>query len=1171
MDASATPKRKRLGLWVGGLVVGFLLLLGAAWFVITSNAFFQAAVLPRIGRALRAQVEVAEAKIRPFQGIVLRQVRVRPEGGEPLLEAGELRVNYAWRQLLRGRVELHELALETPKIHLVVDADNRSNLDPLLAAFQAPEPAVRAAGPSPAPSPWIRLHRVEVKNGSMRVQKAVSTSETLVAELTDLQLTLQEVGNSRTGKLQLASGLRAERQHPDRNLSGGMAARLETRAEFALNDALEPTQLATEGQLRVDRTTGAWSAWDQIGVFLRAQIEPEHIRQATVEFMRGAASLGRLHLQGPMSLLRQEGALDIALRGVDARLLNLFGGPLGLDFGPTRMEFLAALRLAKGGREITASGQWQAVPLQVRRGELVTPETDLQCRFAATVDLEGQSLSLTELQLVGRRQEQSWLQTTLSAPMHWNWAPNAAASGDAALRLQIQNLDLADWAALLGPIIPAGRAQVQLDLVSQQAGHKLELTGRGRFHDLAIAWHTNRWTAMGVDFETRAELTGWQQLTLTNTRVHLAHQGRPVIAAELEAQGQLPERSGQGTVRATIALPTCTQLLPPMPALEIRTGTLTLVTKLSRQASQLSAEGEARVDGWSGRLGEIQVPPLDLLTRFTGALDSSTAELASLNVQFRPTGQPGGQLTLQGAYRMDRPSVTFTGRLDRLNHLLLRPWLQPWLGQTRLLSLELDGNLQGRWEVHGPSRLQAALALSKLVVQPHSLQNPWDPLAARVEFDLTGTAHQLEIHPLRVTLDPTARATNQLTLRSSLRRTEGRSWTGNCELLADSLDLTRYYDLWESLQPVTPVSAQKPSGPPAEPGPFNLPVHEFRAHARVGRLYLRAVELSGLDASLVLHSNRVRLQRLQARVNGAPLEATADVDLAVRGFRYDMALRTDGLPLEPWVASFLPERRDQIHGTATVRVDLHGAGLTGASLQQNLRGQADLLVTNLNLSIVQVRSPLLASLLDVVLSLPELIRNPATTVGHLLAQLTGAGPARSGWTEQLTAAPIQVVRVEARAGQGRVQVTTAEVQSAAFQARATGDIALAAELSQSALNLPVQVALERGLAERIGLAPAAQQPFTPMPQFLTIRGTLTAPKSEINRMALVSLAAAGGASLLRNLGDATAGQAGNVLGALGQLLGTPTAPSITNVTPTNAPPRTNPPPGLLDLFRIPPR
>jgi len=1169
METSATPKRKRLGLWIGGLVVGFLLLLAAAWFVITSNAFFQAVVLPRIGRALQAQVEVADAEIRPFQGIVLRQVRVRPEGREPLLEAAELRVHYAWRELLRGRVELHELALETPKIHLVVDADNRSNLDPLLTAFQAPEAAALTAKPTPTPPPWFRLHRVEVKNGSMRVQKVVSTSESLVAELIDLQLTLQELGNSRTGNLHLASELRAERHHPDTALSGVMAARLETRAEFALNDALQPTQLATEGQLRVDRAAGAWSAWDQIRVHLRGQVEPNHIREATVEFSRGAASLGQLHLQGPLSLLRQEGSLEIGLRGVDARLLNLFGGPLSLDFGPTRLEFRAGLQLAKGGREISASGQWQAAPLQVRRGELLTPETDLECRFAATVDLDGQSFSLTELQLAGRRQEQTWLETTLSAPMHWSWAPNAAASGDAALRLQIQNLDLADWAALLGSTIPAGRVQVQMDLVSQRAGHKLQLTGRGQFHDLAIAWETNRWTALGVDFETRAELTGWQQLTLTNTRVHLAHQGRPVINAELEAQGQLPEKSGQGTVRGTIALPTCAQLLAPMPALEIRTGTLTLVTKLSRQASRLSAEGEARVVGCSGRLGETHLPPLDLLTRFTAALDGPKAELTSLNVQFRPTGQPGGQLTLQGLYRTDQPSLTFTGRLDRLNHLLLRPWLQPWLGETRLLSLELDGNLQGRWEVRGPSRLQAALAVSKLVVQPHSSQNPWDPLAARVEVDLTGTAHQLELHPLQVTLDPTARATNQLTLRGSLQRTEGLPWTGNCELLADSLDLTRYYDLWESLQSATPVSAPKPSGPPAEPGPFNLPVQEFRAQARVGRLYLREVELSGLETSLVLHSNRVRLQRLQARVNGAPLEATADVDLAVRGLRYDIDLRTDGLPMEPWVASFLPERRGQIHGAATVRAVLHGAGLTGASLQQNLRGQANLLVTNLNLSIAQVRSPLLASLLDVVLGLPELIRNPAVTVGHLLAQLTGTGPARSGWTEQLTAAPIQVVRVEARAGEGRVQLTTAEVQSAAFQARATGDIALAADLSQSALNLPVQVDLERGLAERIGLAPAPQQPFTPMPQFLTIRGTLTAPKSEINRMALVGLAAAGGASLLRNLGDATAGQAGNVLGALGQLLGAPTA--ATNVIPTNAPPRTNPPPGLLDLFRIPPR
>lgn len=1174
METSAKPRRKRWLLWFGLGAAGLVALLAVAWWVITSNAFFQAVILPRVGRALHARIEVGEAEIRPFHGIVLRRIRIQPDDGEPLLEATELRVRHSLRALLQGRIEIEECLLEEPRVNLRFDPTGRSNLDPLLAAFHKPAAAApKLTHPEAAPRPF-RIEQLALRRGRLQVRRPVSPEESLLTEIADLELQLEHLGNARTGTVRLAANVALERRHPDAGLAGQTAGRLDLTAAVVFDPTLQPLQITTDGHLNVSRAEGAWAPWKDLQVQLSGQIDPDQVRRVALAFSRRSTALGQFTLQGPLSLPRREGTLQLSLQGVDARLLNLLGAPWGIDFGRTEAGFQATLTLGDGGRRVSAAGHGEVARLQVRRANLVTPESEIESRFAATLDLPKQALTLEQFHLAGRRQTQTWLDVTLSAPMHLSWSTNApAAMGDAALRLQIRDLDLTDWTPLLGSNFPTGRLQCQLDLLAQNAGRNLRLLGRGQLQEASLRWTTHPWTGLGLQLEATAELTDWQRWILTNTRIHLTHETRPVATARLEAQGSLPPTSIQGSLQATVALPACVQLLPGPPNVHVQTGTLHLSARISRAAPQIRAQGEARLEGISGQFGTTRVPPTDLITKFSGDWDGTIARLSGLELQSQIAGQPAGRFSLQGEYRPDEPACTFTGRVERVQHALLRPWLEPWLGPTRLLALEGNGRFQGAWIPNGSSRLQAVLTMTNLVVQPPQAQTPWPPMGAHLEADVNGAPTQLEIRQILIGLDPTPNATNRLVLRGRLQRTEVQPWSGRLELAAESLDLTRYYDLWETLRPTEPAPgpAPAPKPVPQEPNPVILPVHELQTEVRAGAVILRELDLRNLELFALVQSNRVRLQPLRARVNGAPLQMTADLSLGVPGFGYDLALQAESVPLAPWVASFLPERRDQIQGTTSVRLQLQGAGVTGPSLQKNLRGELNLQATNLNLAVAQVRNPLLVSLLDVVLGLPELIRNPTAVVGRLLGQLTGTAAPRAGWMEQLAAAPIQGLRVEGRAGEGRVHLTTAEVHSAAFQAHASGEITLASDLAQSSLHIPVRVALERTLAERIGLAPAAQQTYTPLPDFLTLRGTLAAPKADVNRVALAGLAAASGASLLRNLGSATTEQAGNVLGTLGQLLGAPTGATPTHPAATNAPARTNAPSGLLDLLRPPRR
>jgi hypothetical protein len=174
-------------------------------------------------------------------------------------------------------------------------------------------------------------------------------------------------------------------------------------------------------------------------------------------------------------------------------------------------------------------------------------------------------------------------------------------------------------------------------------------------------------------------------------------------------------------------------------------------------------------------------------------------------------------------------------------------------------------------------------------------------------------------------------------------------------------------------------------------------------------------------------------------------------------------------------------------------------------------------------------------------------------VGSVLGGLLGKGAGSTGSTGtgglagDLKKSPINSIIVRGNAGSGKVELQQALIQSPAFQATATGNIALADVLTNSTVQIPVSIWLERSIAQRINLAGTAgpNDVYAKLPDFLTITGTLGDNKPKINYAAL-------GGAILQGTGGKT-GQAGNVLQGLGGLLGgkTSTNAPATNQSPVN--------------------
>jgi hypothetical protein len=393
-----------------------------------------------------------------------------------------------------------------------------------------------------------------------------------------------------------------------------------------------------------------------------------------------------------------------------------------------------------------------------------------------------------------------------------------------------------------------------------------------------------------------------------------------------------------------------------------------------------------------------------------------------------------------------------------------------------------------------------------------------------------------DIRQFQITLTPTKRAQNQVRLQGQVDYSQTNAVRGNLKLSADSLDVTSYYDLFAGGPKGgnKPAAAAPPAGPESagngqEPPAKNFPLKNFIVAVDIGKFYLREVEITHWQTTVTVDGGHVTVKPFQLTLNGAPVNATVDLNLGVPGYRYDVAFGANRVPVTPLVNTFAPDRKGQMGGTFTASAQIKGAGVTGASLQKNLTGQIVVGVTNLNLSVVDVHSAILKTLINVIATVPELLGNPEKGIASLLGQVTGTG---GGLMDELKKSPIQVINAQIKAGGGRIDLTSASVQSTAFKADAQGNIALAQVLTNSAINIPIAVSVSQSIGKQLNLASgntSTNATYVPLPQFLAMKGTIGQPKADINKMALGGMA-------VKSLGGGILSTATNATSPVGNLL-----------------------------------
>ncbi len=1183
---SSTPPRKRRR-WLRFLASVFLILivlLVAIYFVGTSSGFIKTVLLPRVGKSINADVTVSDLSISPFKEVILHNLKVQPHGQETLVTAPDVRLRYSLMDIIRGKIHVDEVTLSGPTVTLVESPDGSTNLDPLTKSQkEKPQKPPEKKPSKPSKPTQIDIRKVALTDATIRKVKIYTNGNRDVTELSHVNVTLDDLKNGHSGKLALSADIKAE-NNPPGGTNGVLGAKLNGNFAFALTSDLKPASVKGQTRLEVTQAQGAFAELATLGADLDCDATPTEIKEIALRFQKGGNRLGEVRASGPFDMEKTEGRLDVQILSIDKQVLNLAGASSGIDFGTTTLNSTNQIQFSKAGSLITASGQFAANKIQVTRTNQTTPTLDFLARYDVTIYRAAKTALLRELTFTGTQKNNPLLRAELSSPMSLAWGKEANTVGDSTLNLTVSGLNLADWKPFLGENPPSGNVGLKMKLLSQQGGKQLTFDVNGQVENLSTALGSNQVKNAALTLQANGTASELKLFKLADYKLQLAQQNEPVLS--ISGSGIYDKAASSADFQVTLqtTLARVLQILP-QPDVSVSAGTVELKAHLKQQQDNQTITGSLALNDLTGRVGKNDFLSFATTMDLDIAKGPQQIELRRVQGKLSEGGKPGGVFDIAGTYHLSHKSAQFTAKLSDLNQNGLRPFLEPLLAEKKLVSVAINATATTQYNPEGDSALKADLQVSNLVVSDPKNQFPATPLEAKMQCDTSLRKQVADVRQFQITLTPTQRAKNELKLNGQVDMSHTNAIQGNLKLAADSLDVTSYYDLFAKQEkPATPdkkpatastkpsrstTAAATPHAPEKEPEAKQLPFRNFTADVSIGRFYLREVEITNLHTATKIDGAHVLLNPFQLALNGGPITATADVDLGVPGYKYDASFSAQAVPLAPLLNSFEPERKDQMHGAFSAQAKVTGTGTTGASLQKSLSGQFDINSTNLNLSVINIKSPLIKAIISVVATIPELLRDPTAGVTSLLKDVTGLGG--GGLADELKRSPIDAIIARGVVGSGRMDLQQAAVQSSAFRADAKGTVTLAEVLTNSPVNIPVSISLSQPIAQKIGIsAQGANAGYAKLPDFYTLKGTVGQPKNDINKLALLGMAAKG---VTTAVPDLVGGKAGGVLKGLQGLL-PGQAPANTNTatnTATNQPPQTQSPVNdlLNNLFKKP--
>ena len=1129
--------------------LGILVLIVGLYFILTSSVFLQKVVVPKVGTALGSEVTLAKLDVSPFSSISFSDFRLTPEGGETLVTAKQVVLRYGLMSILKGTIQVDELTLVEPTITIVQGADGKTNLDRLLEGMKSSEPSKPKES---SESPQLAIKNIEIRQGILRMTEPRPGGEIWMAEIKNLDLSIDTLANGMPGQLDIAALL---------TLIDGANARVDAsvggKVDYEIQPDLGPKEAKGSIQVRVDSATGDFDTVANMAIQLQTDVTANEVRQLEVVVSQGGERLGGAGIQGTFDLEKSEARLEYSVAGIDQRVLSLVGAVLGIQLGQTTLAAAGRVDLIQNGKAVSSQGKLSAGSLSVNLGEGFTPELDAELDYRVTLNQENSTALIERIDLLVQQGGREILKGGLDRAMHLAWEGTAPGFRESSFSMDWSDISLSDWKVFLGPEAPAGVVDGNLKMTAEKDGRLLRVALATAIRELTAAIGDAEGGGLrngNLTVAVNGTLNDFEILTLENFTLDLKQGSTQLASGRGRADWNTDRATGGVQLTMDGSLPAMLSVLP-LTDITAQSGLI----QVNLQANQRTAEsvliGSINLSDYKGRIGDNVFDSYKASIQANVTRKGNVVELTRTSVALQTGYDAGGSIDFTGRYQIAEQKGALDVKSVNFTHSGLIPFLNPVLAPNQVRSMNIALTAKADIDLAGESGLEGRVAISNLQVNGPDGPVFTEPFALSMETDLTHKDQIVQLRKFLLGWDKTPQANNQVSMVGKLDlNTENRTQS-LLTVRSDGIDLTPLAQLKgtppadssSGSQPVPPT----PTDPTVEPEAIQLPVQPLKVDVELAKVFLREIQVENWKAEINVQNNQVTIDPFRFSLNGAPVAAKVTADLGVPGFRYQMEFSADQVRMEPLVASFAPDQKGKLAGIATANVNLRGAGITGAGLQKNLEGQMALGITNMNLNIGNVQNPILRPILNIVVGLPDMIRNPGAALGNLANRLTGATDAVPGWFDEISQSPLQSLAIDAKAGGGNIRLDQARVQSPALQIDASGTIAIAEVLTNSVLNLPIQVAFKDSLGQKIGLQPQEGQPYIAMPDFLTVGRTAGNPSFDINRTVVAGMAGRAALGIAGGTAEAITETVGDALGNVGNVLGGVLGQGDTNAPATD--------------------
>jgi type II secretion system protein N len=459
-------KKPRWGRRLAIVAAVLVVLLVGIYFVATSSIFLKSVILPKVGKSMNATITVGDSSISPFSSVTLHDLKLTTTA--PLVEAREVRLRYSLMDIIKGRINVSEVTIDSPVVTLVKEANGKSNLDPITNSSEKKT----ETKPSDKKTE-LDVHNVALKNATVRITDKTAGE---ITELSGLNVTLDQLKNGGSGKLTIASDLRLDKA------TNHLAAKISGAYEFALTAALAPQSVKGSTRIDLSRADGIFRDAGGMAAFLDADVSPTALNNVAFRFEKGAQQLGQLRVRGPFDSAKMEGSLTVELLALDRNVLNL----AGMDFAQSKINSTNKVDISKAGKMVAIDGQVIGSQLAVVRENSPTPPVDLNLSYKVAADMDAKKAAVDRLLVSARHKNAEFLSATIDQPLNLNWGASSNLVKDSIFRLVITNLNLADWKAVLGTNPPTGVVNAGLRLQAQNDGKNLAVDFNTRVDQLTM-------------------------------------------------------------------------------------------------------------------------------------------------------------------------------------------------------------------------------------------------------------------------------------------------------------------------------------------------------------------------------------------------------------------------------------------------------------------------------------------------------------------------------------------------------------------------------------------------------------------------------------------------------------------------------------------------------------